>query len=187
MRWATGPTSAATRSFISPAALLVNVIASSPNGDTLRSAIRYAMRCVSTRVLPEPAPATTRIGPSGARDRLALDRVQPREEVRRARGHAVRRSARAGTSGSAMTAAIVQTFDGTPATRVDASDLEHQRDRAVVHELDLHVRRRTAGRDRRAERHGARRRRRRTAARPASGARPRSTTGGGPCGCRRRA
>ncbi len=34
IRCATGPTSSATRSFISLAALLVNVIASSPNGDT---------------------------------------------------------------------------------------------------------------------------------------------------------
>ena len=66
MRRATGPTSDATRSFISPAALLVNVMARIWNGDTLRSATRYAIRCVSTRVLPEPAPATTRSGPSGA-------------------------------------------------------------------------------------------------------------------------
>src|SRR4051812_11463461 len=66
MRRATGPTSAPTRSFISPAALFVNVIARSSNGEMPRSAIRYEMRCVSRRVLPDPAPATTRIGPSGA-------------------------------------------------------------------------------------------------------------------------
>src|SRR4051812_1314968 len=66
MRSATGPTSSPTRAFISPAALLVNVIAASPNGDARFSAIRNAMRCVSTRVLPEPAPAMTTIGPSGA-------------------------------------------------------------------------------------------------------------------------
>jgi hypothetical protein len=66
MRRATGPTSEATRSFISPAALLVKVIARIWNGDTLRSATRYAMRCVSTRVLPDPAPATMSNGPSGA-------------------------------------------------------------------------------------------------------------------------
>src|SRR3954451_21007485 len=66
MRCAIGPTSSATRDFISPAALLVNVIAASPNGDARCSAIRYAIRCVSTRVLPEPAPAMTMIGPSGA-------------------------------------------------------------------------------------------------------------------------
>ena len=40
IRCATGPTSDATRSFISPAALFVNVIASIPNGETCRSAIR---------------------------------------------------------------------------------------------------------------------------------------------------
>src|SRR5262245_24050220 len=66
IRRATGPTSEATRSFISPAALLVNVMARRPNGETRFDAIRYATRRVSTRVLPEPAPATTRIGPSGA-------------------------------------------------------------------------------------------------------------------------
>src|SRR5579884_2256394 len=66
IRDATGPTSAPTRSFISPAALFVNVIASRPNGDTRRCATRYAIRCVRTRVLPEPAPAMTSIGPSGA-------------------------------------------------------------------------------------------------------------------------
>ncbi len=61
--WATGPTRAATRSFISPAALLVKVMARISNGET-PSSIRWAMRCVSTRVLPEPAPATTSSGPS---------------------------------------------------------------------------------------------------------------------------
>src|SRR5680860_147006 len=35
-------------------------------GGTLRSLINQAMRCTSTRVFPEPGPATTRIGPSGA-------------------------------------------------------------------------------------------------------------------------
>src|SRR4051794_27624091 len=66
MRSATGPTSSPTRAFISPAALFVNVMAASPNGDARFSAIRNAMRCVSTRVLPEPAPAMTTMGPSGA-------------------------------------------------------------------------------------------------------------------------
>src|SRR5436190_5580920 len=65
MRWATGPTSSPTRSFISPAALLVNVIASSANGDERWSPISHATRLVSTRVLPDPAPATTSSGTSG--------------------------------------------------------------------------------------------------------------------------
>ena len=65
MRWATGPTRVATRSFISAAALLVNVMARISKGDTPRSAMRWAMRRVSTRVLPDPAPATTSSGPDG--------------------------------------------------------------------------------------------------------------------------
>src|SRR3954447_23235971 len=61
---ATGPTRAATRCFISSAALLVNVMARIWNGLTRWSWMRWAMRCVSTRVLPDPAPATTKSGPS---------------------------------------------------------------------------------------------------------------------------
>src|SRR6202034_3709102 len=57
------PTSCATRPAISPAALLVNEIARISFGDTSRSASRYAIRWVSTRVLPEPAPATISSGP----------------------------------------------------------------------------------------------------------------------------
>ena len=46
------------------------------------------MRWVSTRVLPDPAPATTSSGPSVVDDRLALDRVQALEQCRnRRRGH----------------------------------------------------------------------------------------------------
>ena len=59
---ATGPTSAATRSRISSAALLVNVIARIRDGCT-PSWMRWAMRWVSTLVLPDPAPATTSSGP----------------------------------------------------------------------------------------------------------------------------
>ena len=61
---ATGPTRAATRCFISSAALLVKVMARISNGETPRSRMRWAMRWVSTRVLPEPAPATISSGPS---------------------------------------------------------------------------------------------------------------------------
>ena len=57
------PTSAATRSRISAAALLVNVIASTAPGATPRCPSRCAMRRVSTAVLPEPAPATMSSGP----------------------------------------------------------------------------------------------------------------------------
>src|SRR5437763_16950057 len=62
---ATGPTSAATRFFISSAALLVNVLARISNGDTPWSLISHATRLVSTRVLPDPAPATISSGPPG--------------------------------------------------------------------------------------------------------------------------
>ena len=58
--------SACRRSRISAAALLVKVMASTCQGRTPKSAIMCAMRYVSTRVLPEPAPASTRSGPSVA-------------------------------------------------------------------------------------------------------------------------
>src|SRR3954447_9076192 len=62
MYFARGPTRSITRSRISAAALLVNVIARIEPGCALRSEISHAMRRVSTRVLPEPAPATTSSG-----------------------------------------------------------------------------------------------------------------------------
>ncbi len=52
------------RSRISPAALFVNVIAMIWYGLTPFSSIKYAARCVSTLVLPEPAPANMSTGPS---------------------------------------------------------------------------------------------------------------------------
>ena len=53
-----------SRSRISAAALLVKVIARISVGFTPCARIRCATRCVRTRVLPDPAPATTRSGPS---------------------------------------------------------------------------------------------------------------------------
>ena len=92
MRRPTGPTSSATRSRISPAALLVKVIASTSNGDAPSSATRYASRCVSTRVLPEPAPATTRIGPGGSVTASYCAGLSPdRSSSRRGRGGSCRR------------------------------------------------------------------------------------------------
>ena len=58
------PTSWSTLSLISPAALLVNVMASIFHGFTCFSSIRYATLWVSTLVFPEPAPAKIRRGPS---------------------------------------------------------------------------------------------------------------------------
>ena len=55
----------ATRSRISPAALLVKVTARIADGGTwLRGDQMCAMRCVMTRVLPLPAPARISSGPS---------------------------------------------------------------------------------------------------------------------------
>src|SRR6266852_825115 len=53
-----------TRKRISSAALLVKVTARIFHGATPFSAIRYAIRCAMTRVLPEPAPARISSGPS---------------------------------------------------------------------------------------------------------------------------
>ena len=51
-------------SFISLAALFVNVIAKMFQGLTCFSSIKYAILCVNTFVFPLPAPAITRQGPS---------------------------------------------------------------------------------------------------------------------------
>src|SRR5437879_1267440 len=61
------PSSPSTRSAISWAALLVKVMARISYGLTPFSLIRYAIRWVSARVLPLPAPATIRTGPSVCR------------------------------------------------------------------------------------------------------------------------
>ena len=60
------PSRPSSRVRISPAALFVNVIARISWGLTPQASIRCATRYVSTRVLPEPAPATTSSGPSVA-------------------------------------------------------------------------------------------------------------------------
>src|SRR5512133_1258444 len=62
-----GPSRRWSRSRISPAALLVKVIARISFGLAPTAWIRCTTRYVSTRVLPEPAPAMTRSGPSVAR------------------------------------------------------------------------------------------------------------------------
>src|SRR5215211_5585182 len=59
-----GPTRRATRSFISPAALLVKVIARTSSGAASPWSRMKATRCVSTRVFPLPAPARMSSGPS---------------------------------------------------------------------------------------------------------------------------
>ena len=57
---------AESRTSISLAALLVNVTAISPPGDAWPVASSQAMRVVSTRVLPEPAPARISAGTRGS-------------------------------------------------------------------------------------------------------------------------
>ena len=58
------PTRCEIRSFISRAALLVNVRAIICQGFSPACAMRYAILYVRTRVLPDPAPAITSDGPS---------------------------------------------------------------------------------------------------------------------------
>src|SRR5580698_5378136 len=60
----TPPTMSPTRVFISRAALLVKVTAKISPGRARPVARMWAMRTVSTRVLPVPAPASTSTGPS---------------------------------------------------------------------------------------------------------------------------
>src|SRR6185436_4301996 len=66
-RCASGPTSFSTRSRSSPAALLVKVTARISGARASFSRSRCAIRCVSTRVFPEPAPARMSRGPSPER------------------------------------------------------------------------------------------------------------------------
>ena len=60
----TSPTKFPILSFISFAALFVNVIANMFHGFTCFSPIKYAILCVNTFVFPLPAPAITKHGPS---------------------------------------------------------------------------------------------------------------------------
>src|SRR4051812_42502615 len=71
------PTSSSTRSRISCAALFVNVIARISSGRACPVASRYAIRCVSTRVLPEPAPARISSGPSPCTTASRWGRLRP--------------------------------------------------------------------------------------------------------------
>ena len=64
MSFETSPIKLAILSFISFAALLVNVIANISQGLTFFSSNIYAILCVNTLVLPLPAPAITKHGPS---------------------------------------------------------------------------------------------------------------------------
>ena len=88
---ATPPSMSSSRSRISPAALFVNVIARISCGLTPIALIRCATRCVRTRVFPEPAPATTSIGPSVVEDGLPLRGIEVGEiRLRRLHCHVKR-------------------------------------------------------------------------------------------------
>ena len=63
LRASPSPMTFPMRSFISRAALFVNVNDRIENGST-PCWMRFAMRYVSTRVFPDPAPAMTIMGPS---------------------------------------------------------------------------------------------------------------------------
>ena len=90
------PTRSSTRSRISAAALLVKVIARIEPGWALRSAISQAIRRVSTRVLPEPAPATTS---SGAPACMTASRCGSLSPSSSCSDDAARRGVRAGGGG----------------------------------------------------------------------------------------
>ena len=59
------PNKVSMRLRISAAALLVKVTARMLLGEAPSTWISHATRCTSTRVLPLPAPASTRAAPSG--------------------------------------------------------------------------------------------------------------------------
>ena len=80
------PRSAPTRSFISPAALFVNVTATTPSCGT-PCATTHARRRVRTRVFPDPAPARTRSGPSPCDTAAACSGLRP---SRRSSGRATK-------------------------------------------------------------------------------------------------
>ena len=81
MSSANEPSSPSSRSRSSSAARRVKVIARQRSGKTFSSAQRYAIRCVSVRVLPVPGPATISIGPPGRRGRHPLHRVEAVEQA----------------------------------------------------------------------------------------------------------
>jgi len=69
---------APSRVSISLAALLVKVTASTPPGDTCPVCISQAIRVVSTRVLPEPAPARISDGTAGSVTAASCSGFKPR-------------------------------------------------------------------------------------------------------------
>src|SRR3954453_7473837 len=86
------PTSSSTRSRISWAALLVKVIARISPGRVWPVPTKWAMRWVSTRVLPEPAPARISSGPSPCSTASRCGGFRPaRRDLTRSAGSGTRR------------------------------------------------------------------------------------------------
>ncbi len=69
------------RASISLAALLVKVTAITPPGETWPVVMSQAMRVVSTRVLPEPAPARIRAGSGGSVTAASCSGFRPRNSL----------------------------------------------------------------------------------------------------------
>ena len=95
------------RCFISRAALLVKVTARICEGKARPVARMWAMRVVSTRVLPVPAPASTRTGPSVVSTASASVRGSGRRDSRArclaaAGSHGARGNAADGAAGRAL-------------------------------------------------------------------------------------
>ena len=77
-----------SRVSISLAALFVNVTAITPPGETMPLPISQAMRVVSTRVLPEPAPARMSAGRAGSVTAASCSGFRPRSRLPAAGGGA---------------------------------------------------------------------------------------------------
>ena len=110
---------APSRVSISFAALLVKVTAITPPGETWPVWISQAMRVVSTRVLPEPAPARISAGSRRQRDGGELLGV---EAVAAGRDGGGRRAARYGFSAACWRGASLSSNAGS--IRLDRGGLE---------------------------------------------------------------
>ena len=97
---------------ISLAALLVKVTASTPPGETWPVCSSQAMRVVSTRVLPEPAPARISAGRAGSVTAASCSGFSPRSRPPMSGGGAAAScSSNRGIAGSSCGAVeLIDTF-----------------------------------------------------------------------------
>ena len=117
-RPSSAPTRATIRSRISPAALFVNVTARIRHGATFRTPTRWATRWATTRVLPDPAPARMRSGPS------VVVTARACSGLRRAR---IRASSSARSSDAGREAAVALRRPGVLAGRAPRLVVEDRR------------------------------------------------------------